>query len=43
VGGLKLKSQCTGRRYAPPVIDEDIAIDGLLGIAHSPNTERRSA
>jgi hypothetical protein len=26
-----------------PMIDEDISIDGLLGIAHSPNTKRRSA
>jgi len=26
-----------------PLIDEDISIDGLLGIAHSPNINRRSA
>ena len=26
-----------------PLIDEDISIDGLLGIAHSPNEKRRSA
>ena len=26
-----------------PLIDEDISIDGLLGIAHRPNEKRRSA
>lgn len=26
-----------------PLIDEDISIDGLLGVQHSPNSERRSA
>ena len=26
-----------------PLLDEDISIDGLLGIVHSQNTERRSA
>jgi hypothetical protein len=26
-----------------PLIDEDISIDGLLGIEHKPNTNRRSA
>jgi hypothetical protein len=26
-----------------PMIDEDISIDGLLGIVHSPKTNRRSA
>lgn len=26
-----------------PLIDEDISIDGLLGIAHSPDIKRRSA
>ena len=26
-----------------PLIDEDISIDGLLGIQHSPNSERKSA
>lgn len=26
-----------------PLIDEDISIDGLLGIVHKPDTNRRSA
>ena len=26
-----------------PLIDEDISIDGLLGIQHSPNSEKKSA
>ena len=26
-----------------PLLDEDVSIDGLLGIVHRPNTERRSA
>jgi hypothetical protein len=26
-----------------PLIDEDISVDGLLGIAHSPSSERKSA
>ena len=26
-----------------PLIDEDISIDGLLGIVHKPNTNRKSA
>ena len=26
-----------------PLIDEDISIDGLLGIVHSPHTDRKSA
>ena len=26
-----------------PLLDEDISIDGLLGIAHTPNSSRKSA
>jgi hypothetical protein len=26
-----------------PLIDEDISIDGLLGIEHKPNSDRKSA
>ncbi|MEQ8954503.1 MAG: DUF2442 domain-containing protein, partial [Gammaproteobacteria bacterium] len=26
-----------------PLIDEDISIDGLLGVQHSPGSERKSA
>lgn len=26
-----------------PLIDEDISIDGLLGVQHSPSSERKSA
>ncbi len=26
-----------------PLIDEDISLDGLLGIVHKPNTNRKSA
>ena len=26
-----------------PLIDEDVSIDGLLGIAHSPQSDRKSA